>query len=110
MAGGFDFEVPFRPSTPFRRWFAGKRADVALGFEPLERRVDRADRNLPTRSIFNLAAHRHPVRIGAQPHDGEHHDLFERAEKVSTRHLFYKIRHTGRQLSSPLLFALLLLT
>ena len=94
MSGSFDLEMPFRPSAPLRRRLAGLRADVAFGFEPFQRRIHRADRNLPTRPLFNLTADRHAVRIAAQPHNSEHHDLFERAEKLSAWHLFCITTHT----------------
>src|SRR5262245_20666460 len=100
-SGGFDLEMPLRASTPLRRRLAGKRADVAFGFEPLQRRIHGADRNLPTRSFFDFTTNRHAVRIAAQPHDGEHHDLFERAEELSARHLFCIPKHTGPVIVKP---------
>src|SRR4030095_6317794 len=77
-----------------------KVPDCRCACEPFQRRIHRANRNLPTCPFFDLTADHHAIRIAPQPHDGEHHYLCERDKELSARHLFCTTEHTKPLLSS----------
>jgi uncharacterized protein (TIGR03435 family) len=87
--------MSFRSAAALGRRFARKGTDVTFCLEPLESRVNRADRKIPSRALINLAADGHSVRVFPEPHEREKDDVFQRTQKLSARHLFYTIEQIG---------------
>ena len=70
-------EVASRPAAPLRRWIPEPGTHISLGLQPVERRVQRPDRDLALRPPRDLAPDRYSVGALAEPHDGQENQLFE---------------------------------
>ncbi len=75
----FDLEVALRSSAALRRGIAERRRDVAFVLEPIQRSVQRANRQRPAGPPLDLQADGHTVRLVAESQDGQEDDLFELA-------------------------------
>ena len=75
------FEMALALAAALRRRIADARFHQPFLLEPLERGVNGADRHAAAAALFDLAAHRGAVRVGAKAQQREHHHLFEFTEK-----------------------------
>jgi len=105
----FEAEHSLRASAALRRRLAYRGADIAFGFEPLKRRVDRAYGNIAAGTLLDLAPNRHSVRIRPKVHQRKQHHVLQRANQVTTRHMLYSVeqmakfsnvQHSDRRVSS----------
>ena len=72
-----DCEVALGSSAALRRRIAEGGRDVAFVLEPIQRAVERPDRQCPAGPALDLQPDRHAVRLVAEPEDGEQDDLLE---------------------------------
>src|SRR5437868_3308040 len=77
-----DGEVALRASAARRRRLPFPRRGESLRFEAVERRVDRAGRELPPETRLRLLVNRPPVAVAAQAVDGDEDRLLEHAEDL----------------------------
>ena len=64
-------EIAFGPAAALRRWIRQPRIDVTLSFQPIERRVERANHNRSAGALLDFPPDRRSVRLGVQTHDRE---------------------------------------
>ena len=95
QAERLDLEVALRSSAALRRGIAERRRDVAFVLEPIERSVQRADRQRASRSPLDVEPDRHAVGLVAEAQDGQQDDLFELAEMLAAGHMFCIIELYG---------------
>src|SRR5262245_5523033 len=77
---GRNFVVLFPFTATLRRRFADARAHQPFDFEPLERRVDRADGSGPAAALLDFRLNGAAVRLVTETHGGDQYELFELTE------------------------------
>src|SRR5213593_2271757 len=63
LAVGFDAEQALRPAATLWSGVANSRAHIALYLEPIQRRIDGANRDTPSGSFLDFTADRHAVCV-----------------------------------------------
>lgn len=86
-----DPEETLRAATSFRGRIAGAGADVALGFEAIERGVGSSYGNFPLCARFDFTPNGYSISLIAKTQEGEQYNVFEFAEVVARRHFPYNI-------------------
>jgi hypothetical protein len=85
----------FAPATAARRRrVPDTRLDQPLLFEPPERHVDRADRQVATRALLDFAPNHRAVRAVAETQQREQYQLLKIAERV---YLFHAVDYIRRR-------------
>src|SRR4030095_7308611 len=74
--GGWPIEL-LAPSASLRSWISQPRRGESLVLEAKKRRVDGAECDITPRALLDLVANRDAVRFGAEPHEGQQHQLLE---------------------------------
>jgi hypothetical protein len=87
-AAGGDAKESLGSSTSPGRRVADLRGQQAFLFEPLERDVHGATRDLATGAMFDLVANRRSVCVGAKVKNGHEDDDFELAERTGWSHAY----------------------
>src|SRR5688572_21644111 len=77
--GRRHLERPSRLAAALRSRFGHPRSNEALGLEPRERRIHRADRYRPPGRLFDELLHRHRVGAITERAHREQRELFELA-------------------------------
>ena len=91
----FEAKNSLRASAAFRGRFAYCRTDVTFGLKPLERRVDRAYRNIAASALHDLPPNRHAVGVRSQVHQRQQDNVLQSADQVTTRHMFDSVGQIG---------------
>lgn len=76
-SGRFKSIKAFCPPVTNRRSKAKTRANQASSFQPFERRMDSACRNVAPQTLLDFAKYRAPICLFLQPHDREKNSLFK---------------------------------
>jgi hypothetical protein len=77
LAIGFHPEESLGSAATLGGRLTDRRANVTLRFETIQRRVDRANREAPTSTLFDFAPYCHSVRVVLESHEGEKDDVFQ---------------------------------
>src|SRR5262245_57430008 len=86
--------MALRPAASLGGRLADPRFHELLGFQPIERGVDGADRDLAADAVLDLLADGDAVRVLArtpQPQERQQDDVLELAKGVAAGHLIYKL-------------------
>ena len=74
---GRNFVVLFPFAASLRGRFADSRSHQPFNFQPLERRVDRANGSGPAAALLDFRLNGAAVRLVSETHGGDQNELFE---------------------------------